>query len=192
MPKIVDYNRVLETLQSQGLRNLYHNAGAFGFAQDASPRTIAWIGPDDPTIRDNARSFIRRVPPPYESTLALLLRRACIEHLAGPIWLMPMSHWHYEMHFGNGGWLAEALRSLDIDPGSLRDRNNGAALEFQMQEWPQMESFVEEVLQKLTGSDFLAAFPGKAALCMLHHHKQVWWTITDEPIANALDVMIVT
>jgi hypothetical protein len=187
MPKIVDYNVVLERLQCQGLRSLYHNAGAFGFAAGATPRTIAWIGADDPTIRDGAKPFVRRVWPPFESTLAALFRRAWVEHLPGPLWLMPMSHWHYEMHFGNATWLPDALRALDLDPELLKNRNNGAAVEFAMGEWPQAESFVEDVMRNLAGSDFLAAFPGKAALCMLHHHKQLWWQTTDATIATALE-----
>jgi hypothetical protein len=190
MPTVVDYNLVLERLQRQGLRNLYHNAGAFGFAQDVNPRTLAWIGPDDPTIREAAKPFVRRVAPPYESALAASLRRAWVEHLPGPIWLMPMSHWHYEMHFGNATWLPDALQSVNVDAELLRDRNNGAAIEFTMQDWPQLESFVEVILKNLAGSDFLAAFPGKPALCMLHHHKQLWWQTTDETLANALDAIV--
>jgi hypothetical protein len=189
MATIIDYPNVLQRLQAEGFRGLYHNAGAFGFPADASVRTIAWIGADDPTIRDAARSFVRPIAPPHESTLACLFRRAWIEHLPGPLWVMPMSHWYYELHFGNAEWLPAALQAIDVDPQLLRERNDGAAIELPMSDWPQAESFVEDMMRRLGGSDFLAAFPGKAALCMLHHHKQLWWQTTDAALSESLDAM---
>jgi hypothetical protein len=38
----------------------------------------------------------------------------------------------------------------------------------------------------LTASDFAIAFPRRAVLCTLHHHKQLWWQTTDTGLADAL------
>src|SRR3954453_20408145 len=145
MASLIDYPNVLARLTSQGLHSLYHNAGAFGFATGMATRTLAWIGPDDPTIRDAAKSFVRTVQPPFESTLAALFRRAWIEQLPGPIWIMPMSHWHYELQFGNAAWLPDALAAVNVAGALLRERNDGSAPEFEMGDWPPLESFVEGV-----------------------------------------------
>jgi hypothetical protein len=46
------------------------------------------------------------------------------------------------------------------------------------------------MIRNLAGSDFLAAFPARPALCTLHHHKQLWWQTTEEAIAAALDAIV--
>ena len=38
----------------------------------------------------------------------------------GPAWVMPKSHWAFELDHGNGGWLGPALRAVGVDlPGRL-------------------------------------------------------------------------
>jgi len=46
---------------------------------------------------------------------------------------------------------------------------------------------VGRLLMMLSSSDFMIAFPGSPALCTLHHHKQLWWTSTDEKILAAAE-----
>src|SRR5438874_9760388 len=101
-------------MQADGLRCLYHNSGAFGVGGDVAVEAAGWVGPEDPTIRPAARPFVRSVPPPYESRLASLVVRTWQEVLAGPAWLMPKSHWAYELEFGSSAWLPGALTRAGI------------------------------------------------------------------------------
>src|SRR5947209_3325205 len=133
MPRIVPYETVLPQMQAQGLRCVYHNSGAFGFADPpgaGNVRGVGWIGPEDPTIRPAARALARQVPPPYERNLTELAARAWREFLPGPAWLMPKSHWAYELDFGSSQWMPDALRKADVDPAVLAPLNNAAAIEF--------------------------------------------------------------
>src|ERR1041385_408003 len=100
MPRLIDYTIVLERTRQSGFVSLYHSSGAFGFASNEGVRMFGLIGADDPTIRESARKWVQQVPPPYESNLVEQLGRVC-EKLATTVWLMPKSHWHYELHFGN-------------------------------------------------------------------------------------------
>lgn len=190
MPGIVDYPTVLKRMQEMGLRCLYHNSGAFGFASDVTTHAIGWIGPDDPTIRPAARPLVRSVPPPYEIRLTQLILRAWKEILPGPLWLMPKSHWAYELEFGNVGWLPGALRSTGIDPAPLASLNNAAAAAFEPGEEDLFIPLAEALLKHLAGSDFAIAFPGRPVLCTLHHHKQLWWITTDKVVAGELDRLL--
>lgn len=186
VPKIIDYPDVLARMTGDGFRCLYHNSGAFGFAADVKPHVIGWIGLDDPTIRPEAMSHVRRVPPPYEQNLLNGFARIWLQALPGPVWIMPASHWSYELEFGNGDWLLERLRQIPIDPASLRQRNNAAAIEFTPQQSPSALELVSSMLGLLSGSDFTLAFPGRALICTLHHHKQLWWQTSDDSLLAAL------
>ena len=101
---------------------------------------------------------------------------------------MPKSHWHFEMHFGNKDLLESLLPTIgDRSPNSLRDRNNGSAIEFITGESPLLVKTVEQLLSGLAGSDFLLAFPEASTLCTIHHHKQLWWQTTDAGISRIAD-----
>src|SRR4051812_39634096 len=104
MPRIIDYQQVLATLTSRGLKSLYYNSGSFGF--DVGPRDLAcgWIGPPDGTLKESARAIATRVPPPHAQNLARLLARAWWSILPGAMWIMPGSHWAYELDFGSDDW----------------------------------------------------------------------------------------
>ena len=82
-----------------------------------------------------------------------------------------------------------ALRSAAMEPllsaRELADAN-GAALEFQPTECAAMESLVLQLLTHLRMSDFMLAFPGRPALCTIHHHKQLWWQTTDAALYKLL------
>jgi hypothetical protein len=190
LPWIIDYEMVLEQMRSQQFRCHYYNSGAFGFPDPSRTRTIAWVGPDDPTIKPAARSLTRPVPEPYEENLATLATDLWQRRLPGRAWVMPMSHWAYELSHGSRDWLPALIENLDLDPGLLEGRNNAAAIEFGPTETERFNHLVRRLLLMLTGSDFMIAFPGRPVLCALHHHKQLWWTTTDEKIIAAAEEMV--
>ena len=173
MPAIVDYDSVKQVMAERGYVSLYHNSGAFGFSPEAKAQTVGWIEADDPTIRDAARELTRPVP----SIVDLLPR--VLDRLNSDIWLMPKSHWHYELHFGNCDLLEEIL---PVDAKLLRDRNDGSAVVFTQLEQSTLIDIVGRLLNGLRGSDFLLAFPDASTLCTIHHHKQLWWQTTDVSI----------
>jgi hypothetical protein len=186
VPWIIDYPIVLEQMRALKLRSLYYNSGAFGFASDVPTQTIGWVGPPDETIRPEAQSLTRQVAEPYESNLTSLLARAWREILPGRIWVMPASHWAYELDFGSREWMPPLLEHIGIDPGLLQARTTAAAIEFAEDESAVLEHFVSRLLEMLQGSDFAIAFPHHRVTCMLHHHKQLWWTMAEPETAQAL------
>jgi hypothetical protein len=190
LPRIIDYPTVRDTLLAQGLVSLYHNSGAFGFPESASARHVGWVGPPDPTIRPAARALARHVPPPFERNLAELAAVAWQQHLPGAAWVMPKSHWAYELDFGSREWMPGLLQSIDVDAGVLITRNDGSALEFEPNERDAFVRVVEGLLARLLGSDFALAFPGRSALCTVHHHKQLWWSSSDASTMAALDRLV--
>jgi hypothetical protein len=173
MPRIVDYEIVLARMEREGFKCVYHNSGAFAFG-GGEVRTVAWIGPEDSTIREEARAFVKTVPPPYASNLAEIVIQAW-ERMGGTVWLMPKSHWAHELNFGSDKWMPEALRKIGVDAEALRGRANAAAIEFTKDERELLRGLMVELLENLVGSDFMLAFPGRGTLCTVHHHQQVWW-----------------
>ncbi len=189
MPEIVEYSLVLSCMLSQGMRSLYYNSGAFGFSAEITTQACGWIGPADPTLRPEAAPFIRLVPPPYEFNLTDLLLKLWHDRLDGPLWMMPKSHWSYELQFGSHEWLPDLLREVGVDPSLLIERNNAAALAFDPSEMSRVAQFTRCLLQKLRGSDFALAFPGHPVSCTLHHHKQLWWLTTDQELAAQIQAI---
>ena len=187
MPSIVDYPIVLADQQRAGLRSLYYNSGAFGFPAGVATTSVGWIGPPDETIRPAARPLVRPVAEPYPATLATLLGRAWQEQLPGDVWVMPKSHWAYELDFGSKAWLPDVLRSIAIDPDALIGRSNAAAVAFAPTEVAPLVHLVENLLRQLSGSDFAAAWPGRRVACTIHSHQQLWWTTDDPDLMAALD-----
>lgn len=185
MPWIVDYTQVLEQMRGQGLRGLYHNSGAFAFPEGVG-ESVGWVGPQDPTLRPEARALVRPVPVPYPQRLTQLVVRAWQTCLPGKVWLMPKSHWAYELDFGSRDWMPALLEHAGVDAGLLQPRTNAAAIEFALAESAPFSHVVEGLLRMLLGSDFALAFPGRPVVCTLHHHKQVWWTSNDLQLIDAL------
>src|SRR5439155_26485834 len=165
------------------------NSGAFGFNEDAKPQAVGWIGPDDPTIAAPARSLTVHISEPFEQNLSRLLIRAWRENFPGTAWLMPMSHWAFELGFGSREWLPQALEEIAIDPQLLQARNDAAAIEFAERDALALQNFVTTLLKGLMASDFAIAFPHRPVLCTVHHHKQLWWTTAQPSIAAALRQM---
>jgi hypothetical protein len=186
MPTIVDFEHVLQRMEAEGFRSLYHNSGAFGFPRGADVKYAGWVGPADASIRAEARSFLRQIAPPYEANLARGAGEVWTQHLIGDAWVMPMSHWSYELDFGSREWMPSALDAVGVDGAELVTRANGAALAFGVAERAGFESLVVQLLSHLRTSDFMLAFPGRPALCTVHHHKQLWWQTTDAALHAAL------
>ena len=186
---MIPYDTVLEQMRKLRFKCLYYNSGAFGFADPAGVKTIAWTGPEDPTIRPAALPFVRRIRAPYEATLARLVSRLWEQSLPGRAWLMPMSHWAFELGHGSHEWLPTLFKRFDLDSGILESCNNAAAIEFGPGETGPFESFVERLLEMLKSSDFMLAFPGRPVLCTVHHHKQLWWQTTDPEAVAAIEAM---
>jgi len=186
MPRIIVYEHVLARMTARGMTSLYYNSGAFGFDDSSVVHAAGWIGPPDASIRGEAIALARAVPPPYERNLSNLFERAWTNHLPDVLWIMPASHWAYELDVGNVDWLPEALREVGIDSADLQHRTNAAAIAFDLIERAIARHFIERVLEHLAGSDFSLAFPDHPAICTLHHHKQLWWQTTDAVLAGKL------
>jgi len=190
VPTVIDYPTVLETLERCGLRCVYPNSGAFGLPPDGASHIVGWCAGDDSTIRPEMRSVVRIVPPPASASLAALLERAWQHHVPGPIWLMPASHWAYELQFGGAEWLAELLAGHGIDSQVLRSRSDGSAVEFHSKEAELFSAMVEALFDRLTASDFTVAFPGHPVVATLHHHQQIWWQTTNRGIWESIDSIV--
>ena len=185
MPCIIEYSAVLEQMTSQQFKCHYYNSGAFGFPESANARTQAWIGPEDPTIRPAAQLLTRQVAEPFEATLAKMATRLWQEQARGRLWVMPKSHWAFELGHGSREWMPALIESLGLDFAMLENRTNAAAIEFAEDEAEPFERLVSGLLTLLHGSDFMIAFPGRPILCTLHHHKQLWWSSTDDAFVEA-------
>ena len=127
MPRIIDYRTVLPKLTSSGLLCTYHNSGSFA-PQAADPRIVGWTLGEDATIKETMRPRVRVMA----SLPKLLerLQRCCASYLPGEVWVMPASHWAFELTYGNADWLPAALQAIDVDPLELIGRNDGSAIAF--------------------------------------------------------------
>ena len=190
MARIVDYDTVLQTLLGQGLKSLYYNSGSFGFPPGVTTHTLGWVGPPDPTIRPEALAVAKQIPQPHVQNLTALALRAWRECAPGVIWVMPRSHWAYELDFGSREWMPAALASVGIDGKELEPLTTGAAIEFQPEQADEFRGFLSSLLENLSGSsDFQLAWPSRPLVCTVHHHKQLWWTTPDDALHRAIAAM---
>ena len=185
MPRIVDYAEVLQSLTERGLVSLYFNSGAFGFDRGVPVQHAGWILREDATIRPAARELARLITGD-ESTLATMAARVIDRQ---GVWLMPKSHWAYELDFGSSAWLPGALEAIGVDAASLIKRHDGTAIEFLPVERAGFESLVTALLQHLAGSDFMFVTANARTICTVHHHKQLWWTSPDADVIEAVKAM---
>ena len=162
----------------------------FGFPPDREIFARGWIGPPDSTIRPDARAIVRSISPPHEKTLAALVTGVWLDVLPGLAWVMPKSHWSYELEFGSKTWLPGLLAEMGIDSQFLISRNNAAALEFSTDESKTFTRLLEELLQNLLGSDFSLAWPGREIVATVHHHKQIWWMTSSRELLKKLDAAV--
>jgi hypothetical protein len=177
MPSVVDYQEVLQRMTAAGFVSLYHHSGAFGFASNEGVMTIGCVAAPDPTIRAEAQKLVRLTPDLPAMLTSVASALGC------EAWLMPKSHWHYELHFGNRELLEKLLPTLGVDPLMLRERNNGSAIAFSPEEASLLAQATNDLLGGLIQSDFLIAFPAAQTLCTIHHHKQLWWQTRDDRVA---------
>ncbi len=179
MAELVDYSEVFDTLTVAGLQCLYHNSGAFGFKDDAATQSVGWILREDSTIKPAARALAELV----EGNEATLATRAVQVWKTvapdSPAWVLPKSHWAYELTFGSYAWLPAALAAIGLDANELCGRNDGSGIEFAPADSAACQGFIETLLRNLAGSDFMLVLGGGKLICTIHHHKQLWWTASD-------------
>jgi len=186
MPQVVGYPEVLEKLTHAGLECLYHNSGAFGFQEETPTHSVGWILREDPTIKPMAREMAIVIDG-NEATLAEKAVRVW-QDVAPTMsaWIMPKSHWAYELDFGSFQWMPAALAAVGIDSNLLVGRNDGSAIEFQPARRAACQILIEQLLSHLSGSDFMLILGGGSLLCTIHHHKQLWWTTRDAALLKSL------
>jgi hypothetical protein len=187
MIALIEYHDALNHLVTHGLKCNYPNGGAFGFPAKSGAFIRAWVGPADSTIRAEVRVETRQIDLPFEANLARLLQLAWQRVLPGNAWIMPGSHWSFELRHGSRDWLPDLIRSIGLDPETLAARTDGSAIEFSSDESEKLREFVRTLLEKLQGSDFFIAFPGHPIIGTLHHHKQIWWVTPDAGLLAGLD-----
>lgn len=189
MPWIIDYELVLDQMRRQQLKSLYYNSGAFGFSDAGAVVNRGWLGPPDQTLRPAAIEIAQQVTEPFVPNLAHLATLAWQQVIGGRVWVMPMSHWAYELDYGSREWMPAVLEHMGLDPGLLETRSNAAAIEFAATEADHFRHLIHRLLEMLFGSDFALAFPGSPVLCTVHHHQQLWWTTTDCALLDRIDAM---
>lgn len=187
MPGIIDYPTVLATMTAAKFRCNYPFSGSFSIP---SGKIRGWIGPTDPTIRAEMQALTRPVAEPYITNLTEAAIRAWHIALPGIAWIMPASHWHFELHDGSRDWLPRTLADIGVDAKQLENRADGSAIQFAAGEIAEFTSFLTMLLANLKVSDFSIAFPGHSALCMVHHHKQLWWMSGDESLLRQIDAQL--
>jgi hypothetical protein len=183
---IIEYQNALQRLGGLGLVCNYFNGGAFGFAPGVDVGILGWIAGEDPTIRPDMRANVRPFPPPAEEHMAGASVAAWNNQLPGPAWIMPLSHWAFELDFGSKAWLGDLIQSIGIDPHQLATRSDASPLQFGMEDERDLGGFVQTLLENLSASDFMLAFPDHPALCTIHHHKQLWWISSDKGLIERI------
>ncbi|HEX8325232.1 MAG TPA: hypothetical protein VF595_15120 [Tepidisphaeraceae bacterium] len=185
MARVVDYAVVLQHADTLGLRCVYYNTGAFGFAAGQTVHVVGWLGPEDASIRSDLLATTLRVPPPYPKTLAERFGQVWPDVVGGEAWVLPKSHWAFELDHGNGPWLAPALTAAGVDPDMLRGRTDGSAVAFTAGD-PACLDLIQSLLTHLTTSDFAVLFPGHRHLVTIHHHQQLWWQTAETQLVEKL------
>ncbi len=175
-------------MRGMGLRCAYYNSGSFAFdaGREAGARIVGWVGPDDPTIRNDLPASIVNVVEPYAQNLADKLLTIWPGVIDSPAWVLPKSHWHFELDHHGRDWLPGAIERIGVDPGLLLSRTNAAAIEFVADERDLLQAFVTTLLTSLTLTDFAILFPHFSHRVTIHHHKQLWWQTEDDALAVKL------
>jgi hypothetical protein len=188
---IIEYPIALAKLLDLGMVCNYFNGGAFGFPKNITTKVFGWTAGEDASIRAELRSSTKAFSQPAAEKMAEAASSAWINHLPGPAWIMPLSHWAFELDFGSKSWLAPLLESVQVKPFLLANRADASPLEFQADEQAKMKMFVQSLLENLSSSDFMLAFPEHPVLCTIHHHKQLWWISSDRGLLEQVDSMAV-
>jgi len=187
VPQIIEYECVLRRLMIEGLQCNYPFGGSFGWPKSMKTEARGWIGPPDSTINVGPEVQIRSVGEPVVDRLTRMTVQAWTTIFPGEVWVMPSSHWSFELDHGSKDWLPGLLTGIGIDPSLLVARTNGAAIEFVPEEREPFATLVRGLLNGLSGSDFTLAFPGREVISLIHHHKQLWWVSTSLQLIGQLD-----
>lgn len=111
---------------------------------------------------------------------------AWLKELSGPAWIMPLSHWAFELDFGSKNWLPSLIDGIGLDPALLASGSDASPIEFHPSDHSLLLTVIQSLLQNLTSSDFMLAFPSQPVLCTIHHHKQLWWTGSDKALIERI------
>ncbi len=187
MASIVEYPIALAKLQQLGLICNYFNGGAFGFPKNITTKIIGWTAGDDSSIRPELRPSLRPFPPPFAENLATAAAAAWAADLPGPAWLMPLAHWAFELDLSGNPWLPMLLKNVGVQPFLLAQRPDASPLEFQPGDQAALKSCLQTLLDNLSTSDFMLAFPQHPILCTIHHHRQLWWITSNKPLLERVD-----
>jgi len=179
--RVIDYADVLKQAASDGLRCVYPNSGAF--SPTGEHQIIGWLGPADATIRADLAARAVQCPPPYPQSLAAWFGRVW-QPMNRPAWLLPKSHWAYELGHAHQDWLIERLMSLGIDVGELARHTDAPALAFGREESEALTGLMSLLLEHLKTSDYAILLPGLPVVVTLHHHQQLWWQSGDKDLAE--------
>jgi hypothetical protein len=174
MPEVLSYQQVETVLRAKSLRCLYFNSGSWGFTEQAG--AVGWLLGDDPTLTPAARKIARVVGPVDQLVAAVL--EAC-HRVGGEIWILPGSHWAYELDFGTPTMLDVLRRADVVGVDGLVGRNDGSAVRFLATEQSQLAGVLRELFSTGTTSDYQLILPEMPVLAILHHHVQVWWQAKD-------------
>src|ERR1051325_9035643 len=112
-------------------------------------RITGWTAGEDPTIRPELRSSIHAFAPGATEKMAASASAAWSNYLPGPAWIMPLSHWAFELDFGSKAWLPTLLKSVHVEPYPLADRTDASPLEFQPGEQADLTRFLQTLLDQL-------------------------------------------
>jgi hypothetical protein len=186
VPLVIEYAIALQQLQQQGLVCNYFNGGAFGFPRGLDVHVLGWIAADDPTIRPQMRPHIRQIPAPAEANMSQAAVRSWQNEFPRVAWIMPLSHWAFELDFGSKSWLPALIESTGIDPKVLAGRSDASPVSFSPDEAPHLGNFLQTLLENLAASDFMLAFPPHPLLCTIHHHKQLWWVSPEKSVLDRI------
>lgn len=182
--RVVDYETVLAQAAADGLRCVYPMSGAF--LPSGPHQIVGWVGPDDPTIRADLPGRIVRCPAPHAANLSAKLVEVWQRDLPTAAWVLPKSHWSYELTHAHQDWLLEILGEFGIDAAWLAARPGAAAIEFLADDARSLQKFVETLLNGLKTSDYAILSPGTGHVVTLHHHQQLWWQTSDAALADRL------
>ncbi len=185
MASVVAYDRAMAELLSRGMVCLYFNSGSFGFEESREVVHAGWLIGDDASLTPRARDAARVIDPPETRRLAQLAG-ALWRRVGGPAWLMPGSHWAYELDFATPD-LAGVLEAAGIAPREL-DVHDGRPVQFDPHEAESFEAVVSWLLDSGTTSDYRLALLGPGGVTVsgiIHHHRQLWWT-TPAPSSGLL------
>lgn len=180
MAQVLDYGQVQQVLVGKGLKCLYHNSGSWGFAGGKTVAAVGWVLGEDMTMTPAARK-VARVLGGLEELVAGIGKAWA--RVGGEAWVLPGSHWAYELDFGTPAMEGVLKRWGVSGVEGLVGRNDGSAVVFGDGEEGAFMGVLGELFRIGTASDYQLIFPAVPITGILHHHVQVWWQTEDTSLA---------